>query len=118
MEASIKIFAILIAGRAEAIIKEYNGMCWHYYYYHYFFLNSVLVLKPRLPIDIHMLHTNTHTPVVIKNLCHQEHILGSTCQSYYLPPSPRPTLWHTSEQLGQIIGNLPWPCPIIKTTNY
>lgn len=63
-------------------------------------------------------HTPTHPPVVIKSPPPQGHIPGSTCQSHYLPPCPRRTLWHISEQLGQIIGNPPWPCPIILTTNY
>lgn len=62
--------------------------------------------------------THTHSPVVIESSCPLGHIPGSTCQSHYLPPCPRRTLWHTSEQLGQIIGNLAWPCPIIMTANY
>lgn len=100
----------MIAGYLEAVIKEYNGMYWHCLFFklsNWFHLGFLLTQ-----------HTLTHTPVVIKSSCHQEHIPGRTCQSHYLPPSPRRTLWHTSEQLGQIIGNLPWPCPIIKTTNY
>lgn len=42
---------------------------------------------------------------------------GSSCQGYY--PALCPTHgWHGSEQLGQISGNLSWPQPIIKITNY
>lgn len=58
---------------------------------------------------------NVRTPsVVIKSLRHWERLPGSTCQSHYLPPCPARTLWHTFEQLGQIIGNLPRPSPLSR----